>query len=100
MEPKLLETFYTQLGSITGCTLLPDSCMLFACSSSQILQVLKPNGSIKFVIRYIDRVFDFTLIDDNSVALTSGYNTNSLQIHLIDIKSQRVENIASKISKL
>lgn len=72
LKPTVLKSFNAKLSLVTGCTLLPDGGMAFACSPYQKLHVLKPDGSPEFTFEDLGPVFDLTLIDDNSVAVTSG----------------------------
>lgn len=92
LTPTPLQSFDTNLKSVNGCTLLPDCRMMFACSTSQILRMLKIDGSLEFEIRDFGCVFDVTLIGDNSIAVTSGYYRSSRQINLIDLKTRKVQN--------
>ncbi|XP_063399118.1 uncharacterized protein LOC134683731 [Mytilus trossulus] len=90
LKPVLLQSFDAKLRFIAGCTLLPDCRMVFACSAYKMIKILKPDGSPEFEIREFGPVFDLALIDDNSVAVTSGYFKDCLQINLIDLKTKKV----------
>ncbi|CAG2248363.1 unnamed protein product [Mytilus edulis] len=57
-----------------------------------MIRVYKPDGSLDFHIGNLGPVFDVThIIADNAIALTSGYVEDSLQINLIDLKTQKVK---------
>ncbi|CAG2198773.1 unnamed protein product [Mytilus edulis] len=90
LKPTLLQTFDTNLISNRGCTLLPDCRIVLASLARRIIQVYKPDGSLDFKIGNFGPVFDVTYIGDNSVAVTSGYDKDSLQINLIDLKTKKV----------
>ncbi|XP_071123276.1 uncharacterized protein [Mytilus edulis] len=89
--PTLLQSFEAKLEFVTGCTLLSDCRIAFACSTNENLVILKPDGSPEFEIRDLNSVFDLTLIGDNVVAVTSGYYKDSFQISIIDLKTRRVK---------
>ncbi|XP_071121088.1 uncharacterized protein [Mytilus edulis] len=90
LTPALLQKIDTQLGGIRGCTLLADCRMVLASLLRRTIQVYKPDGSLDFEIGNVGPVFDVTYIGDNSVAVTSGYDKDSLQINLIDLKTKKV----------
>ncbi|XP_063399122.1 uncharacterized protein LOC134683737 [Mytilus trossulus] len=91
LKPALLQSFDTNLLFATGCVLLPDCRMVFACNVYKMIRVLKPDGSPEFEIRNFGTVFDVAIIGDNSVAVTTGYDFYAYQIIVIDLKTRKIK---------
>lgn len=86
----LHQTLDTKLSFVTGCTFLPDCRMVLSCLGKRTIKVFKPDGSLEFGIGGFGRVYDVTYIGDDSVAVTSGYEEDSLQVSLIDLKTKEL----------
>ncbi|CAG2240317.1 unnamed protein product [Mytilus edulis] len=86
LAPTLLQKYGTKLAHVLGCTFLPDCKMVL----KELIAVFKSDGSLDFFIGSVDPVFDMTYIGDNSVAVTSGYLCDYLQINLIDLETRNV----------
>ncbi|XP_071123021.1 uncharacterized protein [Mytilus edulis] len=89
LKPKLLQTIDTKLSFVTGCSFLSDCRMVLSCFAKQLIRVFKSDGSLNFDIKDFRNVFDVTHIGDNSVAVTSGYESDSLNIDLIDLEARK-----------
>ncbi|CAC5407914.1 unnamed protein product [Mytilus coruscus] len=97
LAPTLQQTLDTNLSFITGCAVLPDCRMVLSCLAKQIVQVFKPEDSLDFDIGNFGPVFDVAYTGDNTVALTSGYGNDSLQIkdgiQIINLNDKSMVNV-------
>lgn len=84
ITPKMLQTLDKTLPFVFGCSFLPDRRMILVCLINKLITVFMPDGSLNFDIGNVGPVFDMTYIGENSVAVTSGYKSDSLQINIID----------------
>ncbi|CAG2255462.1 unnamed protein product [Mytilus edulis] len=91
LKPSLQQTLDSTLTFTTGCSLLPDCRMVLSCLAKQVIEVFKPDGSLDFEIGNFGWVFDVTYIGDDSVAVTSGYEKDCIQINLIILKTRKVK---------
>ncbi|XP_063407132.1 uncharacterized protein LOC134690901 [Mytilus trossulus] len=77
-------------GGVTGCAILPNGKMMFCDYNNRNLIALKSNGMHEFNIRLDIRAFDLTYFErENSIAVTSGFNSNV--IHIIDPNSRTIK---------
>ncbi|CAC5396348.1 unnamed protein product [Mytilus coruscus] len=87
------QTIRTSLTNIRGGTFLPGDRMAFSCYQRKEVVVFEPKGSEEFKLTNIGRTFDVVYIGDDSLAVTSGGNTSSRQIRIVDINHRRVKKI-------
>ncbi|VDI76129.1 Hypothetical predicted protein [Mytilus galloprovincialis] len=91
LKPTLLQTLDTKLPFVSGCTFMPDGRMIFSCYSQNRIIFLRPDGCMDFDIGNVCSVFDVTYIGDNTVAVTSGYDTDYVHIRVIDLQTRKVK---------
>jgi DNA-binding beta-propeller fold protein YncE len=93
IQLNLKQKINTKERDIRGCSLLPDSRMVFSCSSSDTVRFINKEGVELFQIgkdKTGSNVYDTVYIkDNNSVAVSSGWGSKGC-ITIIDIESQKV----------
>ncbi|CAG2200590.1 unnamed protein product [Mytilus edulis] len=90
LTPTLQQTLDSNQIIATGCSFLPDCKIVLASLAKETIEVFKPDGSLDFDIGNFGQVFDVTFIRENTVAVTSGYEKDCIQINLIILKTRKV----------
>ncbi|CAG2253547.1 unnamed protein product [Mytilus edulis] len=88
LKLTLVQSLNTLSRSIRGCAMLTDGKMVFTCYIPGYVTVVNPDGS-KYCEIKTGNDFDVIYLGDNSIAVTSCYNSN--HIHLIDIKLKTIK---------
>lgn len=92
IKMKLLQKFDIDTTEIRGCDILPDKRMVFSDYSSdeKVIVITDTKGKQPFRFSlYPYDAFDIACIDNNTVAVTSGYY--DCQISIVDIKRKTVK---------
>ncbi|CAG2251456.1 unnamed protein product [Mytilus edulis] len=82
---------YTMLANVNGCSMLPDGRMVFTCSHWGKIKVFRIDGSEEFEMKNIGPLYDVVSIGNDTLVITSGDESYSRQIYLIDIKNKKVK---------
>ncbi|XP_071178320.1 uncharacterized protein [Mytilus edulis] len=82
---------YTMLANVNGCSMLPDGRMVFACAYWGKIKVFRPDGSEDFEMKNIGPLCDVVSIGNDSLVVTSGDDSYSRQIYIIDIENKKVK---------
>ncbi|CAC5407915.1 unnamed protein product [Mytilus coruscus] len=90
LASTLLQSLDSELSFVTGCTLLSDQRMVLSCAVEGIIKIFKSDGSLDNYVRSCP-VFDVAYIGDDSVAVTSGFKNDCLQIDVINLETRKVK---------
>ncbi|XP_071181362.1 uncharacterized protein [Mytilus edulis] len=82
---------YTMLANVNGCSMLPDGRMVFTCSHWGKIKVFRIDGSEEFEMKNIGPLYDVVSIGNNILVITSGDESYSRQIYIIDIENKKVK---------
>ncbi|CAG2227306.1 unnamed protein product [Mytilus edulis] len=82
---------YTMLANVNGCSMLPDGRMVFTCSHWGKIKVFRPDGSEDFEMKNIGPLYDVVSIGNDTLVVTSGDESYSRQIYIIDIENKKVK---------
>ncbi|XP_052065995.1 uncharacterized protein LOC127705685 [Mytilus californianus] len=83
----LVQTVNTHSKKVSGCTMLPDSRMVFTCYHPGYVTVVNYDGSKDFEIKS-GNAFDVVYLDDDIIAVTSGVYSHNIKI--TDMKLKKV----------
>ncbi|XP_071121275.1 uncharacterized protein [Mytilus edulis] len=95
IQVKLEQTINTESSYVTGCCILPDSRFVFAYPELDEVAVVKQDGTVDFVVN-VTAAFGIAYNNENNtIAISSRWNTQGKQITLIDLKGRRVKKTFS-----
>ncbi|CAC5386099.1 unnamed protein product [Mytilus coruscus] len=83
----LVQSVNTHSKKVSGCTMLPDSRMVFTCYHPGYVTVVNYDGSKDFEIKS-GNAFDVVYLDDDIIAVTSGVYSHNIKI--TDMKLKKV----------
>ncbi|CAG2216634.1 unnamed protein product [Mytilus edulis] len=95
IQVKLEQTIKTKSSYVRGCCILPDSRFVFAYPELDKVTVVKQDGTVDFVLNVTAAYGIAYNNENNTIAISSRWNTQGKQITLIDLKGRRVKKTLS-----
>ncbi|XP_071123316.1 uncharacterized protein [Mytilus edulis] len=95
IQVKLEQTINTKSSSVRGCCILPDSRFVFTYPGLDKVTVVKQDGTVDFVLNVTAAYGIAYNNENNTLAISSRWNTQGKQITLIDLKGRRVKKTFS-----